>query len=203
MRDVELANSLAKAGLCYLGPADASAPLMPPCLAFLADSVETDGQEWAVSVESDEPDLQEKVDHGWYLLSADQRLFPMDNPEFLIAVGDREAVPAEPLSWARVALTGHSDIAGAGAEARVTGRGAGHIDFAMLSLDGTVVVRGVEGREWTDCVLLKDPHRLPAMRELGTRMAASPETPQDTREALQRWLRHTAADWPMNEVPTT
>ncbi|MEV0253731.1 hypothetical protein AB0H82_05560 [Streptomyces sp. NPDC050732] len=91
-------------------------------------------------------------------------------------------------------LTGHSDIAGAGAEARVTGRGAGHIDFAMLSLDGTVVVRGVEGEEWTDCVLLKDPHRLPSMRELGARMAASPETPQETREALERWLRHTAVD---------
>ncbi|MFH8612145.1 hypothetical protein ACH4D5_32145 [Streptomyces sp. NPDC018029] len=144
-----------------------------------------------MSVASDEPDLPEKVDHGWYLLSADQGLFPMDDPEFLIAVGDREAVPPEPLRWARVALTGPSDIAGAGAEARVTGRGAGHIDFAMLSLDGTVVVRGVEGEEWTDCVLLKDPHRLPSMRELGARMAASPEVPQETREALERWLRHT------------
>ncbi|MFK4071768.1 SMI1/KNR4 family protein [Streptomyces sp. NPDC029674] len=189
LRDAELANALAEAGLLYLGLVDVSVPLMPPCLAFSADSVETGGQEWVVSVESDEPDLPERVNHGWYLLSADQGLFPRDAPEFLIAVGGREAVPAEPLRWARVALTGRSDIAGAGAEARVTGCGAGHVDFAMLSLDGTVVVRGVEGEEWTDCVLLKDPHRLPAMRELGTRMASSPETPQETREALKRWLK--------------
>ncbi|ATL31596.1 hypothetical protein [Streptomyces formicae] len=191
MREAELENSLTKAGLRYLGLADPSAPLIPPSLAFFADSVETGGQEWAVSVESDAPDLRERVNHEWYMLSADQGLFQPDAPEFLLAVGDREATHPDSLRWARVALTVDCDLAGAGAEAGVTGRGAGHVDFAMLSLDGTVLVRGAKGEEWTDCVLLRNPHDLPSLRDLGTRMAASPETPRGTRDALERWLEHT------------
>ncbi|MEU6994514.1 hypothetical protein ABZ953_28135 [Streptomyces sp. NPDC046465] len=183
VRGAELAHSLAESGLRYLGLADPTAPLLPPCLAFFADAVETGGEEWAVSVESDDPDLRESVNHQWYMLGADQGLFQRDAPEFLLAVGDGESAtaPSDSLRWARVALTVDSDI-------------AGHLDFAMLSLDGNVVVRGVAGEKWTDCVLLKAPHRFPALRELGTRMAASPETRQGTREALQRWLEHTSLD---------
>ncbi|QEU97187.1 hypothetical protein CP970_08235 [Streptomyces kanamyceticus] len=147
-----------------------------------------------MSVESDAPDLRERLNHEWYMLSADQGLFQPDAPEFLLAVGDGGTAHPDSLRWARVALTVDCDLAGAGAEAGVTGRGTGHPDFAMLSLDGTVLVRGAKGEEWTDCVLLRNPHRLPSLRELGTRMAASPETPQATRDALERWLSHTWAD---------
>lgn len=79
--------------------------------------------------------------------------FDREDPRFFVAAattmttsgqdGDTQQVSW----WAEVSLRSEWDLAGAGAEAQVTGRGLGHPDFVMLSLDGTVIVRGSQGQK--------------------------------------------------------
>ncbi|MES4903245.1 MULTISPECIES: hypothetical protein [unclassified Streptomyces] len=191
MQEAELAEGLAAAGLTYLGPVDPSTPLIPPRLAAFANSTAAEGKEWAASVESDAPDFRERVNHEWYMLAADQGLFQRQNPEFLLAVAGRE--PEHGASWwARVALRAEWDLAGAGAAAHVTGCGWGHPEFVMLSLDGDVIVRGSQGQKWTDFVCLRNPHHIRSLREMGAHMTESSSIPQETREAITRWLDHTS-----------
>ncbi|MFF7751331.1 Imm50 family immunity protein [Streptomyces sp. NPDC007971] len=190
----DLARGLTAAGLKYLGMVGSSVPVIPPHLASFANSTATEGKEWAVSVENDAPDFQQRVNHEWYMLCAHQGLFDPKSPQFLIAVRDTENDHAGAARWARVALQMDWDFAGAGAEARVTGCGWGHPEFVMLSLDGNVIARGSQGQEWTDFVCLKNPHRVPSLRALGARLAESRSTSQATRDALARWLEHTSVE---------
>ncbi|MEU9522520.1 hypothetical protein [Streptomyces sp. NPDC048224] len=181
---------LAKAGLEYLGMVDRAAPLVPPRLAAFANSTAAEGHEWAVSVENEAPDFGERLNHEWYMLCAQQGLFAVDDPQFLLAVAEGTEASGESW-WARVRLRSEWDFGGAGAAAMVTGRGHGHPEFVMLSLDGTLVVRGSQGQEWTDIVCLENPHEVPAFRELGAQLTASGLTPARTRAALSRWLEVT------------
>ncbi|MFI1766025.1 hypothetical protein ACH41H_28745 [Streptomyces sp. NPDC020800] len=146
-----------------------------------------------MSIENDDPDFQQRVNHEWYMLCAHQGLFDTQNPQFLIAVRD-ESDQAGVAWWARVALQMDWDFAGAGAEARVSGCGWGHPEFVMLSIDGRVVVRGSQGEKWTDVVCVQDPHHIPSFRRLGVTLSESKSTPQETRDALARWLEHTSTE---------
>jgi hypothetical protein len=198
VQEAGLAQRLAAAGLNYLGMADVSAPLVPPRLAAFADSAAAGGREWAVSVENGAEDFRERVNHEWYLLCAGRGLFDREDPRFFVAAattmttsgqdGDTQQVSW----WAEVALRSEWDLAGAGAEAQVTGRGLGHPDFVMLSLDGTVIVRGSQGQKWTDIVCLQHAEQVSSFREMGVSMTRNEAIPSRTREALTRWLDHTA-----------
>ncbi|OMI40910.1 hypothetical protein SPAR_03601 [Streptomyces sparsogenes DSM 40356] len=193
MQEAELAQGLAAAGLTYLGMVEPSAPLIPPRLAAFANSAAAEGEEWAASVESDAPDFQERFNHEWYMLAADQGLFSREDPQFLFASAEPESGHGASW-WARVALRAEWDLAGAGAAAQVTGCGWGHPEFVMLSLDGNVIVRGSQGEKWTDVVCLRNPHRIRSLREMGARMTDSGSIPRETREAIARWLAHAAPD---------
>ncbi|MFS4098027.1 hypothetical protein [Streptomyces sp. AF1A] len=194
LHEAELVKNLAAAGLKYLDIVTYSSALIPPQLASFANSIATDGQEWAVSIENDAPDFRERMNHEWYMLSAHQGLFAREHPQFLIAVRDVEDDHPNTSWWARVALEAEWDFAGAGAEARVTGCGWGHPEFVMLSIDGNVIVRGSQGQDWMDIVCLREPHRIPSLRKLGAKFAESNTITDQTRNALIRWLKSTSTE---------
>ncbi|MEV8016796.1 hypothetical protein AB0O76_10695 [Streptomyces sp. NPDC086554] len=196
MRETELAQSLADAGLKYLGMADDSAPLMPPNLASFANSTAAEGRAVGVGLENGLPDLQATANSEWYRLAMNEGLFPADDPEFLLSVSAGDPESPRVLWWARVALEAEWDLAGAGAASRVTGNGWGHPEFVMLSVDGDVVARGSTGEEYTDLVFLRDPHRIQSIRNFGADMAHWPDLPKATRDAVARWLEHTACPGP-------
>ncbi|MFI9255998.1 hypothetical protein [Streptomyces sp. NPDC053069] len=168
-----------------------SRPLVPPRLAYFANSTAADGQEWAASIENDAEDFQERVNHEWYMLCAHQGLFDTGDPQFLIAVRDVPHNRPDTAWWARVMLQPDWDLAGAGAEARVTGCGWGNPEFVMLSLDGNLIVQGSQGQEWTDIVCLRDAHRISSFRETGAKLANDKSIPEQTRYAMARWLENT------------
>ncbi|MEV0975783.1 hypothetical protein [Streptomyces sp. NPDC049915] len=191
MTEAELTRALANAGLEYLGTADRDACLLPPRLAAYASSTAADGDEWAVSVENNAQDFQQRVNHEWYMLSAHQGLFETGRPEFLLAVPDPDR--HGDTWWARVALGAEWDLAGSGAAAHVTGHGWGHPEFLMLSRTGDVVVQGTQGQEWTDVVALRNPHRISSFRAMGVSLLENTSITPPTREAVERWLAWTAA----------
>lgn len=192
MREADVMKALAAAGLNYLGMADESELLMPPEVAALAASVPTGGQDWAVSVENDAPDFREQFNHGWYMLCADQGLFDRMRPQFYIAVPILSHEFPGALWWAQVQLQTEWDLAGAGAETHVTGRGWGYPEFVMLSLDGDLVVQGARGEVWTDVVCLHRPQHIQSFRDMALQLADGRSTSSWTRSSATHWLEHTA-----------
>ncbi|WP_367044198.1 hypothetical protein [Streptomyces sp. Je 1-332] len=194
MQETQLARSLAKAGLTYLGMIDSLAPLIPPNLASFVNSTAADGHCAAVGLENVAPNLVESFNGEWHRLCLSEGLFPSSKPEFLLAVNEGKSDPSNALWWARVALETEWDLAGAGAAAGVTGNGQGRPEFVMLSGDGNVIARGSTGEQYTDCVLLRNPHRVQKIRELGADMAHWTDLPLSTRDAVARWLEHTRSE---------
>lgn len=190
VNEAELIRGLASAGLEYLGMADRDAGLLPPRLAGYASSSAAGGDEWAVSVENHAEDFRQRVNHEWYMLSADRGLFETRDPEFLLAV--RDPGQRGDSWWARVALQSEWDLAGSGAEARVTGLGWGHPEFLMLSCTGDVLVQGTQGEQWTDIIALQNPHRIPSFRAMGVSLLGNESIAPAAREAVERWLDRTA-----------
>ncbi|MFC8125241.1 hypothetical protein [Streptomyces sp. NPDC057302] len=191
MQEGELTKSLAEAGLKYLGMIDSAAPLIPPNLASFANSTATEGREIGIGLENDLPDLQKKANAEWYRLSTGEGLFSAAAPEFLLSVTDSAGESPHSLWWARVTLDAEWDLAGAGAAAGVTGAGWGHPEFVMLSVDGNVIARVSTGQEYTDCILLKNPHHIQTLRDFGADMAHWSHLPKSTRDAVARWLENT------------
>ncbi|MEU7306253.1 hypothetical protein [Streptomyces sp. NPDC007206] len=192
MQEAKLSTRLASARLKYLGMADRFAALVPPRLASFANSIAADGKEWAASIENEAPDFRERVNHEWYMPCAHQGLFAARDPQFLIAVSNTEAKRPNTSWWARVALQTEWDLAGTGAELGVTGCGWRHPEFVMLSTDGNLIVQGTQGQAWTDIVCLREAHRIPPFREMGVKLTKDKSIPEETRDAVDRWLKATA-----------
>ncbi|MEU9119348.1 hypothetical protein AB0C96_05715 [Streptomyces sp. NPDC048506] len=192
MDESRLAASLAKAGLKYLGMADSTAPLIPPALAGFANSCPAEGVTDVEYLMSDDPQLLEKANSGWYRLSREGGLFPTGNPEFLLAVNYAEPDEPHVWRWARVSLSDPWDIAGTGAATGILGNGSGHPAFVMLALDGNAIIRAQQGEKSTEFVLVREPHRVRFFRQHGEWMARRPRTGEFDRTAIERWLTATA-----------
>lgn len=186
MEDPELAAKLASAGLVYIEPVDAEAPLLPPGLATTATSYR-EGDGWAGSgVDIDDPALIVNANAGWYRLAVEGGLIKGVGSEFLVAVKRQNAELHQ--WWARVSLTEPWDIMGTGAASGALGIVAGHPAFAMSSLDGKVVMLGTTWESEIGCLLVRNPQRIGAYRQFLERKIDNPRTSASDREIIQRWL---------------
>ncbi|MFF4315015.1 hypothetical protein [Streptomyces sp. NPDC001507] len=130
----------------------------------------------------------EKANDGWFRLALDHG-FLGDDREFLLGVNhaDDDSVPV--LRWARVRLVEEWDIMGAGVATGMLGSAAGFPEFAMLSLDGSVILRGTTWQEFIGSLVVPDPHRVQIIRDYVARRSASPRTPAAERAEGEAWLR--------------
>ncbi|WP_330337724.1 hypothetical protein [Streptomyces sp. NBC_00557] len=128
------------------------------------------------------------------MLCSDQGFFAAGDPQFLIAVRDLEARHSNTSWWAHVALQTEWDLAGTGAQLGVTGYGWGHPEFVMLSTDGNTIIQGSQGQVWTDIVCLREAHRIQSFRETGVKLAKDKSIPEETRDAVDRWLNATSPE---------
>ncbi|WP_102923978.1 hypothetical protein [Streptomyces noursei] len=188
MDESRLTESLAEAGLKYRGVIDPATPLIPPNLAGFANSCPAEEVADVEYLMSEDPQLLEKANSGWYRLAREGGLFAARDPEFLLAVDCAE--PDEPRlwRWARVSLSDQWDIAGAGAATGILGNGSGHPAFVMLSLDGESIVRAQQGETSTEFVLVREPHHVQFFRNLAAQMLRWPDTTEPSKAAIERWL---------------
>ncbi|RAS61088.1 hypothetical protein C8D87_11036 [Lentzea atacamensis] len=188
MDEIGLAESLAVAGLDYVGLADADVAYVPPTLASFGGIGDT--LVVAVKVGPDEPQRVEKLNAAWLQMCLDSEFFD-DDRRFLLGVkieDDEDTEQAATFWWAKVALMESWDLAGAGA-ASLLGHGFGLPSFVMLSLDGNLVLRA--SREQDDSSglsLMRDLHLVPELRSHGEWMAGRHLYPEFTRAAVRRWL---------------
>ncbi|WP_438487910.1 hypothetical protein [Streptomyces sp. S186] len=192
MDESRLADALAEAGLKYSSLIDSTTPLIPPNLAGFANSCPAEGVADVEYLMSDDPQLLEKANSGWYRLAREGGLFAAEDPEFLMAVNCAEPDEPRVWRWARVSLSEQWDIAGTGAATGILGNGFGHPAFVMLSLDGNAIVRAQQGEKSTEFVLVREPHHVQFFRNLAVQMSRWPDTTEPTKTAIERWLTATA-----------
>ncbi|WP_436772733.1 hypothetical protein [Yinghuangia sp. YIM S09857] len=192
---------LAEAGLRFLGMVAPDVPLIPPTTAAFAGHFPLpEGRFDAVSVEFDDPHLRDRCNAEWHRLCSDGGLVAAGGSAaardggFLVAVLRTDDDGRRVWWWARVGLDEPWDIIGAGAASGALGAGWCHPGFVMLSADGRNVVRGDEGQSSVEIVLVRDPQRVPRLREHGARTAGQAYTDPFTRAAIERWLAATADD---------
>ncbi|WP_234544743.1 hypothetical protein [Streptomyces shenzhenensis] len=195
MKEAELAALLVDAGLRWCA-ADGADGTLPVAAAWLATSCRREDGRRDETVRRDDPRLIGKANDGWFRLVSDYG-FLGDDREFLLGVNhaDDDAVPI--LRWARVRLLGEWDIIGAGAATGVLGSAAGRPEFAMLSLDGDVILRGTTWQESIGSLVVPDPHRVQIIRDYVARRSANPRTPAAERAGGESWLR----THPTEQVP--
>ncbi|MEH0581602.1 MULTISPECIES: hypothetical protein [Streptomyces] len=187
MEEAEFAASLLDAGLQWCA-AEAGGGALPVTAAWLATSCRREDGRRDETVRRDDPQLIEKANDGWFRLARDHGFLGEDR-EFLLGVNhaDDESVPI--LRWARVRLLQEWDIMGAGAATGILGSAAGFPEFAMLSLDGNVILRGTVWQETIGSLLVPDPHRVKIIRDYVERRSANPRTPAAERAEGEAWLR--------------
>jgi hypothetical protein len=187
VEEAEFAASLLDAGLQWCA-AEAVGGALPVAAAWLATSCRREDGRRDETVRRDDPQLIEKANDGWFRLARDHGFLGEDR-EFLLGVNhaDDESVPI--LRWARVRLLQEWDIMGAGAATGILGSAAGLPEFAMLSLDGNVILRGTVWQESIGSLLVPDPHRVKIIRDYVERRSANPRTPAAERAEGEAWLR--------------
>ncbi|MDI3409502.1 hypothetical protein [Streptomyces cavernicola] len=188
MDEGALAASLAEAGLDYQGMVDPLTPLIPPAIAGFADSCPAPDMSEVISLPSDDPQLRETANSAWHRLSVGNGLFTESTPEFLLAVNCAEPGTPRTLWWSKVALLSSWDIAGAGGATGILGNGYGHPAFVMLSLEGSVVVRGTQGEQYPEFIAVRSPGEVELFQQRGTWAAGRPRTGEFTIAAIERWL---------------
>ncbi|MGW7606102.1 hypothetical protein ACWGKW_02230 [Streptomyces sp. NPDC054766] len=187
MKEAELAASLSDAGLLWCAAEGVSGAL-PVAAAWLATSCRREDGRRDETVDRGDPRLIEKANDGWFRLVLDYG-FLGDDQEFLLGVNyaDDGSVPI--LRWARVRLLEEWDIMGAGAASGVLGSAAGLPEFAMLSLDGNVVLRGTTWQKSIGSLAVPNPHRVNIIRDYVARRSANSRTPATERAEGEAWLR--------------
>jgi len=178
----ELAEKLAAAGLELLELVDPLVPLIPPRLANAALSFPLASEPVPHSaVERGTPDLVAQANFGWYQLASEGGLFGSDR-EFFVAV-ERSGE----WWWAHVRLGDSWDVMGRGS-AGILGHGEGYPGFVMLSLDGSVIVKGDVDQTSVGCTLARDPSHNAALREFAPHLVEYPNMSEDEKAAIWRWL---------------
>ncbi|KAA2258832.1 hypothetical protein F0L68_23730 [Solihabitans fulvus] len=188
MKKAELAESLAEAGLKLCASGDSLSGQLSVDAAWLATSCSQEDGRRDIVVSQSDPDLVEKANAAWFQLASDGGLLGADR-EFLVGVdfADRDEIPI--LRWVRVQLMDEWDIVGAGAASGILGWAYGRPGFAMLSLDGSVVVRGTVWAEAVGLLLVPFPHRVQIIRSYVERVVLNPNTSSYDRAVGETWLR--------------
>ncbi|MFF1542222.1 hypothetical protein [Streptomyces sp. NPDC058291] len=198
MEEAELAASLADAGLLWCAVEGAGGAL-PVAAAWLATSCRREDGRRDETVARDDPRLIEKANEAWFRLAVDHGFFGGDR-EFLLGVNYADDDSAPILRWARVRLSQEWDIMGAGAASGVLGSAAGFPEFAMLSLDGDVILRGTTWQRSVGSLVVPHPHRVKIIRDYVVRRSANPRTSAAERAEGEAWLRsHPAEPVPEQE----
>ncbi|GAA3681645.1 hypothetical protein GCM10022267_80540 [Lentzea roselyniae] len=188
MDEIGLAESLATAGLDYVGMVATTATYAPPTLVTFAHAGGGGEFVCAEEVAYDDPQRVAKLNAAWMRMCTDAGLFD-NSHRFLVGVKIEESDDEDPVWWwAEVALMDSWDLAGAGAATGVLGTGAGYPAFVMLSLDGNVVVRAAREQGGVGIGVHRCPNRMPVLRSHGEWMADWPDSPEFTRNAIRRWL---------------
>jgi hypothetical protein len=187
VEEAELAASLSGAGLQWCA-AEGPGGTLPVAAAWLATSCRREDGRRDETVRRGDPQLIEKANDGWFRLALDHG-FLGDDREFLLGVNyaDDDSVPI--LRWARVRLLEEWDIMGAGAATGILGSAAGFPEFAMLSLDGNVILRGTTWQDSIGSLVVPDPHRVKIIRDYVVRRSANSRTPAAERAEGETWLR--------------
>jgi hypothetical protein len=187
VKEAEFAASLARAGLQWCAAEGADGTL-PVAAAWLATSCRREDGRRDETVRRDDPRLIEKANDGWFRLALDYG-FLGDDREFLLGVNRADDNSEPILRWARVRLLQEWDIMGSGAATGVLGSAAGFPEFAMLSLDGNVILRGTTWQESVGSLVVPHPHRVKIIRDYVVRRSANPRTSAAERAEGEAWLR--------------
>ncbi|MGN9811387.1 hypothetical protein ACTMSW_18750 [Micromonospora sp. BQ11] len=169
LTDAGIASALAPAGLQFIERVHGEVrdPLPPGKSA--ASCFDEDGRfdslpEEIVSV--DDPDLEAKVNAGWWRMASECGLLD-EQREFLLAVDYREPGGIEPeIDWVRVRLLDEWDLAGSGVP--VLGSYFGGVftdrfvpEFTMVSLDGRMLLNTTVWGNGTVSTVVIRPDRAP------------------------------------------
>lgn len=181
-----MADRLAVAGLVFQKWQENGRDYIPVGLTALSIHFPDVPGRMYSSVANDDPDILEKANAGWYRTARDGHLFEPDDPRFL--VGAKPTADSNVWQWAMVRLTEPWDIMGAGGSTGTLGAAWCRPAFAMLSLDGEVIVRGDTWENEIGTVRVHTPrHR--EFLEFARTIADDPGEPAGFRTEIQTWLR--------------
>ncbi|MFE2870353.1 hypothetical protein [Embleya sp. NPDC059259] len=180
-----------------LGPRDDLAPVL--VARYVTQLGAPDGR-WDVIIDHAEPDLGFKINAEWERTALSSGLFSMTDdgkPEFLLGVDVSVDTSDEPefrsYRWARVSLSEPWDIAGTGCESGLLGAGPNNPTFAMMSVDGEVVMIAGYWQIGIGFAVASHPERIPKLREHAKRTAANAHVENAQRLWAERWLRNSSS----------
>ncbi|MEU2852394.1 hypothetical protein AB0K71_10870 [Streptomyces syringium] len=188
MEATEIAHHLAASGLRLCGIEEPGTHL-PVWGAWVATGCRPDEGRRDVVVTKDDPDFPDSANSAWFRLAEDEGLLD-ENGEFLLAVPGGPGNKASRMQWARVSLMDGWDIFGSRSDADSEFFGPeGFPEFAMLSTDGTLVLRSTTWGDGTiGLLVLPDPRRMETISRYVERRSANPTSPPHERTEGMNWL---------------
>ncbi|MFC6879627.1 MULTISPECIES: hypothetical protein [Actinomadura] len=186
MSEADVADRLAATGLAFQNWHEKDRNYIPVGLTALSIHFPDVPGRMYSSVANDDPDILEKANVGWYRTARDGNLFESADPRFL--VGAKPTTDARVWQWAVVRLTEPWDIMGAGGRTGTLGVAWCRPGFAMLSLDGEVIVRGDTWENEIGTVRVRTPrHR--EFLDFARTIADDPSEPPAFRTEIKTWLQ--------------
>ncbi|MFH8385022.1 hypothetical protein ACH4E7_29450 [Kitasatospora sp. NPDC018058] len=187
MDELGLSTTLSAAGLTHLGPADPTAPLVPPGVAGFISMCDAEDLVFFDGVDREDPQLAAKLNEMWQRATEAIGL-AADAPLLLAVKLPPQAETRQQWGWVRVMRTERFDPASG--TPGVLGHGAGHPSFVMLTDDGKAILQMTYGEVSGECNVARDPERIQVLRDHAARMLGwdRRRLDQHTRSAVERWL---------------
>lgn len=183
--ETTLCDRLSLAGLMVRSIVEGGG-ILPASAALLAANCEPGEVAEILTLDRDGPGYVDKANYGWYQVACRHGLID-GNGEFLVAVNATDPLGCVDTRWAMVRLLPEWDVVGAGCASGVLGTDRGSPDFAMMPLDGRVVVRGVTTASGLGFLVVPEPHRVGVIRGFVEGLCVY-SGPAEGADAAEEWL---------------
>ncbi|UNO40245.1 hypothetical protein [Streptomyces sp. MST-110588] len=191
----EILDAISAAGFNFIEVVGTRDDLTPVGVAlYVTQLYEQDGRH-DVMISHDEPDLHSRINTEWERVAHECGLFSVagdGRPEFLIGI-DTSMNPSDEAEfrsyrWARVSLCENWDIAGSGCESGLLGAGPNNPTFAMMSVQGDVVMVAGYWQIGIGFSIVSHPEQIVKLQEHAKRIASYEHIETAQRNWAERWV---------------